>query len=100
MPGWLKSIRPYLVAVGAVPLAAAVRAILPLAPGAVPFITFFPVVALAALYGGVWPGIFATLLSYLVADWFFMPPPGGFNLFEGDAQSVTEFLVYVSMAGL
>jgi PAS domain S-box-containing protein len=100
MPDWLRSIRPYLVAVVVVAVAAAVRAILPLAPGAVPFITFFPAVALAALYGGVWPGVFATLLSYLVADWFFMLPPGRFNLLQGDAQSVTECLVYLTMAGL
>src|SRR5438876_1097903 len=33
----------------------------------VPFITFYPAIILAALIGGLWPGIVATLLSTLVA---------------------------------
>ena len=44
----------------------------------VAFLTFYPAVALAALYGGLWPGVIATLLSALLADYFWIPPGGVF----------------------
>ncbi len=40
------------------------------------FITFYPAVILAALYGGLRPGMLATLLSAAAADYFFMEPTG------------------------
>jgi PAS domain S-box-containing protein len=42
----------------------------------VPFLLFFPAILLAAWYGGLGPGTFATALSALAAIYFFMPPPG------------------------
>jgi two-component system, sensor histidine kinase PdtaS len=33
----------------------------------VPFITYFPAIVLATLIGGLWPGVFATILSAIVA---------------------------------
>jgi PAS domain S-box-containing protein len=46
----------------------------PLAPvlgNAVPHMTFFPAVMIAAYVGGLWPGLLATLLGALAANFFF-----------------------------
>jgi PAS domain S-box-containing protein len=40
------------------------------------FLTFYPAVVLAALYGGLGPGLVATLLSALLADYFWIEPIG------------------------
>src|SRR4030088_2473394 len=37
---------------------------------AVPHMTFFPAVMIAAYVGGLWPGLLATLLSALAANYF------------------------------
>ncbi len=42
------------------------------------FITFYPAVMLAALYGGLRAGAVATILSGLIADYFWMEPAGSF----------------------
>ena len=42
------------------------------------FITFYPAVTLAALYGGLRAGAVATILSGLIADYFWMEPAGSF----------------------
>ena len=41
---------------------------------------FFAAVMISAWYGGLWPGILASLLSTLVLDYFFIPPLYGFSL--------------------
>jgi PAS domain S-box-containing protein len=43
-------------------------------PTALPFITFFPAVALSAWYGRLKPAVLCLLLSALAADWFFLEP--------------------------
>lgn len=40
------------------------------------YITFYPAVMLAGTIGGLGPGIFATLLSAVAADYWFLPPSG------------------------
>ncbi len=40
------------------------------------FITFYPALILAALIGGLGPGLAATALGGLAADYFFIPPMG------------------------
>ena len=40
------------------------------------YVTFYPAVVLAALYGGLRAGLLATVLSALVADYFWIPPLG------------------------
>ncbi len=42
----------------------------------VPFLFFFPAVMVAAWYGGLGPGLLATGLAALAADYFFLPPFG------------------------
>ena len=44
------------------------------------FITFYPAVMLAALYGGLRAGMLATLLSAAAADYFWMEPAGSFRI--------------------
>jgi K+-sensing histidine kinase KdpD len=43
--------------------------------GIVPFATFFPAVLLAALVGGIGPGILAAIAGGLIGWWAFLPPP-------------------------
>jgi PAS domain S-box-containing protein len=49
-------------------------------PGLGPFLFFYPVVLLAALLGGMWAGISATVLSSLLADYFIFEPVGRFGI--------------------
>ncbi|MGD0938716.1 MAG: PAS domain S-box protein [Terracidiphilus sp.] len=44
------------------------------------FVTFYPVVFLAIVFGGIWSGILATALSALLADYFLLPPVGQFTI--------------------
>ncbi len=44
------------------------------------FITLYPAVLLAAIIGGGGPGIVATMLSALAADYWFIPPYGQFSI--------------------
>ena len=41
-----------------------------------PFITFFPAVVIAALYGGLWAGAIVTFLSAIITDYFLIEPVG------------------------
>jgi PAS domain S-box-containing protein len=49
-----------------------------LPPTGFPFLTFFPAVVLAALLGGLGPGLLASVLSIAAAKYFFVPATGGF----------------------
>ena len=76
-----RSLRRYGAAVGIVLAAALLR--LMLLPGlgmGFAFITFYPAVMLAALYGGLRAGVLATVLSGLTADYFWMEPTGTFAI--------------------
>ncbi len=76
-PVWLR----YAVAVLVVVLAAALRlqflGILELRAA---FLTFYPAVAIAALYGGFGAGLLATIVSAALADYFWMEPVGQFGI--------------------
>jgi PAS domain S-box-containing protein len=50
-----------------------------LLPAGLTYITFYPAVMIMATVGGFWPGVLATLLSALCADYFFLEPPGQFG---------------------
>jgi PAS domain S-box-containing protein len=54
------------------------------------YITFYPVVFLAALLGGISEGILATALSALLADYFLLPPFGSFAI-----HSVSDIVAMV-----
>src|SRR3954465_14218517 len=44
------------------------------------FLPFFGSIAVAVTFGGVGPGVVATVLSYLLADYFFIHPKSHLNL--------------------
>ena len=44
------------------------------------FLTFYPAVAVAALYGGFGAGLLATFVSAVLADYFWMEPVGQFGI--------------------
>lgn len=71
-PTWAR----YAVALGAVGAAIATRALLTpeIGPTALPFITFFPAVAVAAWFGRLKPAVLCLVLSALAADRFFTEP--------------------------
>jgi len=63
-------------------------------PTALPFITFFPAVAIAAWYGGFGPGLVALLLAAVTANWFFVEPVNSWALRTfSDVVTMAAFLV-------
>ena len=67
----------YGVAVLAIGLSVLLRlALFGLVADRSPFITFFFAIILSAYIGGIRPGLLATLLSAVAADYFLIGPPG------------------------
>src|SRR6266511_1879705 len=67
--------RARLVAYGVAVLAPMVSLLIrwplwPVVGDAVPHMTFFPAVMIAAYFGGFWPGLLATFLSAVAANYF------------------------------
>ena len=58
-----------------------------------PFITFVPAVVLASWYGGLGPGLFATVVSALVAAFFFIAPLHSLELTSMSASGLALFLL-------
>ena len=59
-----------------------------------PFVTFFPVVAFAALYGGFSAGFLATVISAAFADYFWMEPVGRFGI--GNHSDLISMFVFLA----
>ena len=60
------------------------------------FTTFYPAIIVAALVGGLWPGIFATVLS-TVAAWYLVIP----QFFTRPGQhELVEFLLFVGISAV
>ncbi|MBC7857853.1 MAG: DUF4118 domain-containing protein, partial [Burkholderiaceae bacterium] len=57
------------------------------------FVTFFPAVALSAVFCGFWPGMLATALAALLATWRYQPPYGAFP-FAFDGATVLANLAF------
>jgi PAS domain S-box-containing protein len=62
-------------------------------PDASPFIVFFAAVMVAAWFGGLWPGLLATVVSALLSWYFFLAPPYSFDLSFGQGLRVAVFVV-------
>ena len=83
-----------LLSVAAVALATLFRLALdPILGAHHPFTLYFAAVAIASWYGGLMPGILATVLSYFAADWFFITPRFEFNWPHSDLD---EFIALVA----
>jgi len=66
----------------------------------VTFITFYPAVAVAALFGGFGPGFLSTVLSVAIANYFWMEPVGGFGITNiADLTSIIVFLFSCTLIG-
>src|SRR5208283_4518647 len=89
-PVWLRCTVGVLAAV----LAAAIRLqFLEILELRVTFLTFYPAVAVAALYGGLGPGLLATVVSAALANYFWMEPVGQFGITNSaDLISMIVFL--------
>jgi signal transduction histidine kinase len=73
----------YLIAVAAVAASALLRLILdPIFVTESPMLAFVVGVAVASLYGGLWPGLFATVLSIFVGDYLFIEPRMTFGIWS------------------
>ncbi len=89
-PVWLRCTVGVLVA----GIAAAIRfQFLGILELRVPFLTFYPAVAVAALYGGLGAGLLATVVSAALADYFWMEPVGHLSITNSaDLISMVVFL--------
>ena len=89
------SAEAYAFATLCVAVAAAVRWVAGLwFGGIVPFATFFPAVLLAALVGGIGPGILAAIAGGTIGWWAFMAPPMAFfPLKPGQVISLIAYLI-------
>ena len=91
--------KPVVTALAAVILGTAARFALDGVLGtSVPFITFFPAVALAVFVGGWQGGVLAVILSGLVADYFFIPPRHAFLVIS--RQEVFTVGTFIFTAGI
>ncbi len=94
IPERRNTFRQYLYALALTAIALLARlAIAPL-EGGIQYVTFFPAVALSAVIGGIWPGLFCALISVSLATWFFWPPFGAFT-FDLQHETVLSNAVFL-----
>lgn len=93
---------PYLafgVALAAVAVATLIRfSVGDLIAERLPFAVYFPAIVLATLVGGIWPGVFATAASALLAWYFFIPPAFGFSLTVPESTALILFVLIASLS--
>jgi K+-sensing histidine kinase KdpD len=65
----------------------------PLLKRDVPHMTFFPAVMIAAYFGGFWPGLLATLLSAVAANYFLTRQLDSFDFHTYDVVALILFVV-------
>ncbi len=94
-PGWHRPLR-YGLAVLLVFLATVLR-YLPggFLPEGLTYMTYFLAVMIVAIMGGLGPGILATLLSDVCADYFFLRPQGQFG--NKDLPEVVGLILFTSI---
>ena len=61
----------------------------------VPFITFYPAIIIATLFGGFGPGIFSIVLSSAIAWYLFLPPADSLAI---DDQAVISLVLFVALS--
>jgi PAS domain S-box-containing protein len=96
-----RSLARHAIAVLGVAMAVLLRAVIPLGDK-VTYITFYPAVMAAAVLGGLWPGILATGLSGLAAEYWLIAPSKQFAIDEpADALGLVLFCCLgVLMSGM
>jgi signal transduction histidine kinase len=89
-----ESVGPYMMAAATVVLAGSARHYLdPFLGSNRPFLIFFAAVAMSAWLGGRGPALFAIVLSYLAANWFFIEPH---NALSFDPTAITDWVNLLS----
>src|SRR5215212_10277988 len=84
----------YGVAVLAVGVAFAIKLLLdPLIVQDVPFLLVFGAIIVSAWYGGLGPGLLATVAAGLTADYFFLYPKGSFSGFSLETVPLLVFFL-------
>jgi signal transduction histidine kinase/putative methionine-R-sulfoxide reductase with GAF domain len=92
------SLERYVVAVGFVAAAVALKSVPPQLGQERPFLLLYVAVILAAWYGGRGPAVVAVALAVVAADYFFLPPYGSLLLTRTAAVDVGLFAVEASVA--
>jgi two-component system, OmpR family, sensor histidine kinase KdpD len=59
---------------------------------------YLGVVAVLGVLSGLWPAAVAAALSFLLVDFFFVPPVGTFTI--ADEQDIVNLLAFAATAGL
>jgi K+-sensing histidine kinase KdpD len=59
---------------------------------------YLGLVAVLGVLSGLWPGLAAAALSFLLVDYFFVPPVGTFTI--ADEQDIVNLLAFAATAGL
>jgi PAS domain S-box-containing protein len=86
----------YLAAIVAVAVASAVGALLaPTFSDNIYYVTFFTAVSLVSWFGGLRPAILATILIYLIANWYVIRPEDAFRF---NAATVAFLFVCTALA--
>src|SRR5215204_6329977 len=84
----------YGVAVLAVGMAFLVKLLLdPLIVQETPFLLIFGAIMASAWYGGLGPGLLATVAAGLATDYFFLPPKGSFSGFSLETVPLLLFFL-------
>jgi PAS domain S-box-containing protein len=98
----LITLRPsarYGSAIAIMAVATAVRfAMSPVWGAGLPYITFYPAVMVSAWLGGIGPGLVATAVSAVLADYFWVSPVFSFAI--GDRPDAVGLLVFIAMGVL
>lgn len=85
----------YLLAVVLVWLAYLARIAISPPDSGLTFLTFFPAVALVAIVGGIWPGLFATAVSMVLVTYCFIVPSNVW-VFEFEQATVWMNIVFLA----
>ncbi len=92
--------RPYVAATAVVAVASAIAPVLQRLPHANNSLLFLTGVLIIAVRYGVWPSIYACLLSFFAYNFFFTPPYYTLSVGEtGDVATLVFFLVVASISG-
>src|ERR1051325_5299973 len=93
-----RAVYRYGIAVAATALGLAVRqALQPVLGDNYAFLPFFGSIAVAVTFGGVGPGVLATLLSYLLADYYFIHPNRSLSIFHGTSADWIRMISFIAV---
>lgn len=96
----LNSLKPFISATFVVGLAAAIAPLLQRLPHANLSLLFMTGVLIVAVRSGLWPSIYASILSFLVFNFFFTSPYLTLAVSEeGDIATLAFFLIMASLSG-